>query len=67
MKNPKIQIYPSRNGQFGWRLIAKNGKKIACGGETYHNKKDLLKTLELVGRHFFNGIHLTVEDLTLKK
>lgn len=49
----KIEIYRStKNGQLGWRLIARNGKKIACGGETYHNKKDLLKVV--------NSIALTV-------
>jgi uncharacterized protein YegP (UPF0339 family) len=49
----KIEIYRStKNGQLGWRLIAMNGKKIACGGETYHNKKDLLKVV--------NSLALTV-------
>lgn len=49
----KIEIYRStKNGQLGWRLIARNGKKIACGGETYHNKKDLLKVV--------NSLALTV-------
>ena len=42
----EIQIYRSKkNKQFAWRIIAKNGKKIACGGETYYNKKDLKKAI----------------------
>jgi len=61
----KTQIYKSiKNGQLGWRLIAKNGKKIACGGETYHNKKDLLKAIKLVA---INMEMAPIVDLTLKK
>jgi uncharacterized protein YegP (UPF0339 family) len=40
LKNRKVQIYQSRrNGQFGWRLIAKNGQRIAVSGETYEKRK----------------------------
>lgn len=49
----KIQIYRSKkNNQLGWRLIARNGKKIACGGETFHNEKDLQKSVSLVAKAF---------------
>ena len=55
MKKIQLQIYKSKkNGQLGWRIIAKNGKKIACGGETYHNVKDLKKALSLVETYFVN-------------
>lgn len=55
MKKIQLQIYKSKkNGQLGWRIIAKNGKKIACGGETYHNMKDLKKALSLVETYFVN-------------
>ena len=62
----KIQIYKSkRNGQFAWRAIAKNNRKIGCSGETYHNKKDLDKTLVLLfGTELSNFV---MEDLTVKK
>lgn len=34
-------------GQFRFKLLAKNGKVIAQSyPETYHNKKDCLKTLK---------------------
>lgn len=60
----EIQIYRSKkNKQFAWRIIAKNGKKIACGGETYHNKKDLKKAISLVDK-FFNLAELKIADLT---
>ena len=49
MKKAQLQIYKSKkNGQLGWRIIAKN----ACGGETYHNMKDLKKAIELVKKYF---------------
>ena len=55
MKKIQLQIYKSKkNGQLGWRIIAKNGKKIACGGETYHNMKDLKKALSLVETYLVN-------------
>jgi len=35
-----IQTYQSRrNREFGWRLVAANGKRIAIGGETFKNRK----------------------------
>jgi len=35
-----IQTYQSRrNGEFGWRLVAANGKRIAIGGETFKNRR----------------------------
>ena len=53
MKKAQLQKKKSKkNGQLGWRIIAKNGKKIACGGETYHNMKDLKKAIELVKKYF---------------
>ena len=45
MKTDKIEIYESRKvkGQFGWRYIAKNGKKVAIAGELYHNRSHAVK------------------------
>ena len=35
-----IQTYQSRrNGEFGWRLVSANGKRIAIGGETFKNRR----------------------------
>lgn len=49
MKKTKREIYKSKkNGQYGWRLVAKNGKKVACSGETFHNKKDCIKSLNSI-------------------
>ena len=65
MKHSKIELYRSKkNGQFAWRMIAKNGKKIACGGETYHNKKDCIKSLRLV-ESIFCASHVANTEMTL--
>ncbi len=34
-----VQFYKS-NGEWRWRIIAKNGNVLADGGEGYKNKKD---------------------------
>lgn len=67
MKTKTLEIYRSRkNGQYGWRMIAKNGRRIAVGGETYHNKADLLKiTDDLFGGAIGLG-GITVKDTTTK-
>jgi uncharacterized protein YegP (UPF0339 family) len=41
----KILIKKSRNGQFYLLMIAKNGEPIFKSSETYHNKKDAMKTI----------------------
>lgn len=38
-KTDIIQIYRSeRNGQYGWRYMARNGRKVAIAGETYEKE-----------------------------
>ncbi len=53
MKTSKIQVYKSRkNGQWGWRYVAKNGRKVACSGETYKNRADCLNAIALLMSNF---------------
>ncbi len=55
MKTSKIKVYKSRkNGQFAWRYVAKNGRKMACPGETYHNRADCLKAIAQLKADFAN-------------
>lgn len=62
----QIEIYKSRkNGQFAWRMKSRNGRKVACGGETYHNKKDVFKVLKSI--FGITSSNITYKDLTLKK
>ena len=44
-KKDKVVIYQSKKvkGQWGWRVIAPNGKRIAISGELYKNKAHALK------------------------
>lgn len=47
-KRDRVEIYRSKKvkGQFGWRYVAANGKKIAIGGELYKRKSNVLKMVE---------------------
>jgi uncharacterized protein YegP (UPF0339 family) len=40
-KKDRVEIYESKKvrKQYGWRVIAANGKRIAISGELYKNKK----------------------------
>jgi len=60
----KLEIYKAKNKQFGWRLKGKNGKKIAGGCETLHNKKDVEESINAVRAAFISN--LTITDLTKK-
>lgn len=44
-KKDKVVIYQSKKvkGQWGWRVIAANGKRIAISGELYKNKAHAAK------------------------
>jgi len=41
------EIY-TEHSQYRWRLVAANGKRLANGGEAYHNKSDCLSAINLV-------------------
>lgn len=53
-KKDKIEIYASRKvkGQYGWRYVSSNGRKMADGCELYHNKKDVEKAIEKLRKAF---------------
>ncbi|MBZ2206580.1 YegP family protein [Massilia soli] len=53
-------IYPAEQGQFRWNLKSANHENI-CSGESYHNKADCVKAIQLV-----NGMNnYPTRDLTL--
>ena len=57
LKKDRIEIFPSRNGQWSFRYKRKNGKKLATAGETYHNYKDAVVTTHyLFGDQIRSGI-----------
>jgi len=54
----KKVVRGKNKGQFRFLLIAKNGEPVAQSHpETYHNERDLLKTL----RNYFPGFEIVRE------
>jgi uncharacterized protein YegP (UPF0339 family) len=41
-------LYKDTASQWRWTLYAANNRKIANGGESYHNKQDALHGINLV-------------------
>jgi uncharacterized protein YegP (UPF0339 family) len=44
----KFVVYKDARGEYRWRLVAANGRKIADSGEGYGNKADCLAAIQLV-------------------
>ena len=44
----RLRIYQDRNKEWRWTLFAKNGKKLANGGESYKRRRDLLKIVAML-------------------
>lgn len=48
----QYELYRHKTGafinQWGWRLRAANGRIIAVGGESYHNRVDCIDTVNSV-------------------
>ena len=63
MKAHTLRIYKSRKveGQWGWSLIATNGKKVATCGELYKSKAHALKIAQSMVERFA-GHTLKIED-----
>lgn len=47
MKNPKIKVIQNAKGEWHFKLIAKNGKSVLIGGETFKNKPSIKMLLKL--------------------
>lgn len=39
----RIEIYQTKDGQYAWRSVARNGRITADGAETYSRKHDCKK------------------------
>lgn len=44
----EYQVYKDVSGEYRWRLVAANGRRIADSGEGYINKSDCLSAITLV-------------------
>lgn len=56
----EYQLYKDAAGQYRWRLVAANGRRIADSGEGYNNKADCLAGINLVK----GSTNAPVKDLT---
>ncbi|PYR95473.1 MAG: hypothetical protein DMF84_00835 [Acidobacteria bacterium] len=56
----EYQVYKDAAGQYRWRLVAANGRRIADSGEGYNNKSDCLAAINLVK----GSANAPVKDLT---
>lgn len=44
----RINVYKDRSGQWRWRLLAKNGRKVGASSESFEKRKGALENLFLV-------------------
>lgn len=44
----RIVKFVGSNGDWYWKMVARNGESIAVGGEGYRNERDLNRTLNLI-------------------
>lgn len=52
MKQPRFDVYQRKDKQWGWRLIAANGR-ILCQGEAHTREADAYRAVDTVGRTAF--------------
>lgn len=57
-----FEIYNDKRGDFRWRYVAANGRKLFACTEGYKNRADMLATLAIV----WNGAPHEVKDLTTR-
>lgn len=49
---PRIQLYKDKAKKWRWRVVAINGKTIACSGEGYWNKLNCVSVIDILfGKH----------------
>ncbi len=49
-RHEKFEIFRDGDGEFRWRLRAKNGKIVADSGEGYKKRKDCVRGMEITMR-----------------
>lgn len=62
----KLRIFKTKSGEFRWHMISK-GRIIAESGESYKNKKDMLKSLKSVSDFFKPAIKMLIDDEVNKR
>jgi uncharacterized protein YegP (UPF0339 family) len=52
----KVQFYRSKkNRQWYWRAVARNGRKVAVGGEGYKTKVACIKGFQVIVKAVMKG------------
>lgn len=44
----RYALYRGRDGDWRWRLVARNGRVVADSGEGYRRRRDCLRGIRLV-------------------
>lgn len=57
----RFRIYKDSRNQFRWRLLARNRKVIADSGESYKEKRNCMKAINLIR---VNGSYAVIDDRT---
>jgi len=55
----RFRVYKDEVDEWRWQLKARNGRIIGDSGEGYKNKKDMVKSMDLIRKAFGDN---TVED-----
>jgi uncharacterized protein YegP (UPF0339 family) len=58
----KLKFFKSKNGQWRWTLVARNGKKICTPGESFSSKQAAEKNYSRVADAFRYGGIERVKD-----
>lgn len=58
----KFEIYKDKKKQWRWRLVAKNGKNVANGGEGYYMKFNVKRAIKKIVKDIEKGYEIV--DLT---
>lgn len=58
----KFSIYADLQGQWRWRLLAKNGKVVADGAEGYASKSNVVKAVRRFMKQMVNADRFLVAE-----
>lgn len=50
----KFDIYPDRGDKYRWRLVACNGRVVACSGESFHSESNARRAAWALRNSFLN-------------
>ena len=72
----KYQLFKDKKGEWRWRAVARNGRIVACSGESFHSKGNarravygfhrLMYKAEIVQVRVSRGRRRVTETITLK-